>query len=441
MASTYDTFSPDSTADQASRPSVVITGMGVVSPIGVGHAAYWDSLLQQRSGVSLLPATSSVDLPLRIGGAVKDFDAKAYVKPRKALKVMCREIQTGFSAAAMAVENAGWDAHPPAPERLGVIFGSEMLYCEPEEMVEVYGRCIEEGQFHIQKWGEVFMSTMYPLWMLMYLPNMIACHVGIAHDARGPNNTICQGDASSLLAFVEAVSVIQRGHADVMITGGSSSRLSMSPMLYRGIQHLSPRTDQPEAACRPFDADRDGSVNGEGAAAFVLERESHARARGAKIWARVRGCGLGFAPTAKDPRAMTTAVRRSLEKALLNAQVPPTAIGHVNAHAAGLVVEDAAEAVAIHEVLGETPVVAPKSYFGSLGAGGGAVELVASLLALNCGQVPVTLNYRRRDPECPVRVVQDKALPAAHPTAAVLSQSSTGQAVALVLEAADQTRS
>ena len=128
------------------------------------------------------------------------------------------------------------------------------------------------------------MAKMYPLWMLMYLPNMIACHVGIAHDARGPNNTICQGEVSSLLALIEAATSSSAGHADVMIVGGSSSRLSMTPDVYRGIEHLSSRIDPPAEACRPFDATRDGTVNGEGAAAFVLEREEHAGPVGPRFW-------------------------------------------------------------------------------------------------------------------------------------------------------------
>ena len=139
------------------------------------------------------------------------------------------------------------------------------------------------------------MSELYPLWMLMYLPNMVACHIGIAHDARGPNNTICQGEASSLLALIEAALIIERGHADVMITGGSSSRMTATSMLYRGMDQLSRRIDTPETACRPFDATRDGAVNGEGAATFVLEREEFAAARGAKILARVTGWGMAFA--------------------------------------------------------------------------------------------------------------------------------------------------
>ena len=167
----------------------------------------------------------------------------------------------------------------------------------------------------------VFMSELYPLWMLMYLPNMVACHIGIAHDARGPNNTICQGEASSLLALIEAALIIERGHADVMITGGSSSRMTATSMLYRGMDHLSRRIDSPQSACRPFDATRDGAVNGEGAATFVLEREEFATARGAKILARVTGWGMTFA--SPDSRTFThgQAIQRSIEKMLATSQL------------------------------------------------------------------------------------------------------------------------
>ena len=224
---------------------MVITGLGVVSPIGIGGKAYWESLQQQRSGVTLLPEMAATDLPVRIGGTIAGFEPKQFVTPRKALKVMSREIQTGFSSAVLAMEQAGMEPGRVPPERMGVIFGAEMLYCEPQDMLAVYRRCMDEGQFRFERWGAAAMSEMYPLWMLMYLPNMIACHIGIAHDARGPNNTICQGDVSSLLALIEAAHIIRRGHADVMIVGGSSSRLSITPMLYRGIHRLSRRNDSP----------------------------------------------------------------------------------------------------------------------------------------------------------------------------------------------------
>jgi 3-oxoacyl-[acyl-carrier-protein] synthase II len=413
----------------------VITGAGVVSPIGIGHNAYWESLVQQRSGVKVLPTREDIDLPVRIGAAIQGFDPKAYVKPRKALKVMCREIQTGFSSAGLAFEQARLDRDQLDPERLGVVFGSEMLYCEPQDMQEVISRCMEDGRFHFERWGEASMATMYPLWMLMYLPNMISCHIGIAHDARGPNNTICQGDVSSLLAIIEAASILHRGQADVMIAGGSSSRLSMTQTLYRDMAELSRRVDCPAEACRPFDATRDGTVNGEGAAAFVLESESHALRRNAPILARLSGWGMSVERGEHREGASVEAIRRCVRQALESAALTPDEVGHVNAHASGLPRNDTVEAQAIAHHLGDVPVTAPKSYFGTLGASGGAVEMVASILALEKGLVPVTLNYHQPDPDCPVRVVHGQPASATHSTAIVLSQSMLGQAVALVLDA------
>jgi len=416
-----------------SRPSVVITGVGVVSPVGIGPESYWNALCQQRSGVDVLPAVAELRLPLRIGAAVKDFDAKQYVKPRKALKVMSREIQMGFAAASMAVEHAGWQPGQLPPERTGVLYASDMLYCEPTESVSAYGHCTEDGKFHAEQWGGVFMSELYPLWMLMYLPNMTACHIGIAQDARGPNNTICQGEASSLLALIEAALIIQRGHADVMVTGGSSSRMTATSMLYRGMDQLSHRIDAPQSACRPFDAARDGAVNGEGAATLVLEREDFAAARGAQILARVTGWGTVFAPPQSPTFTRSQAMQRVIEKTLGTSQWSPADVGHVNAHATGSVPDDAAEAQAIRAVLGDVPVTALKSYFGNLGASGGAVEMVASVLAFAHGRIPATLNYTDPDPACPVNVVAGETQPVRQATAAVLSQSSTGQTVCVGL--------
>ncbi len=431
-------LSPDNAGQQNPPedldPRVVITGMGVVSPIGIGPQAYWDALSQQRSGVAVMPGREHIRLPSRIGAAIKDFDARQYVKPRKALKVMCREIQTGFAAAGLAMQQAALSSETMVPERSGVVFGSEMLYCDPAEMEDVYRKCIVDGEFRVNLWGEAAMAKMYPLWMLMYLPNMIACHVGIAHDARGPNNTICSGEVSSLLAIIEAASILQRGHADVMLTGGSSSRVGMAQSMYRGLEPLSGRIDSPAEACRPFDADRDGSVIGEGAAAFVLERQSHAEARGAQILAQLTGWGQAMADLSVAD-GLRQAVGCSLRQALRSAALDAREVGHVNAAAAGQVGQDAQEALAIRDVLGEVPVTAPKSFFGDAGASSGAVEMIASLLAFQHRQVPVTLNYGTPDPQCPVRVVHGQPLTSDQHTALVLGQSPAGQCVALVLAA------
>jgi 3-oxoacyl-[acyl-carrier-protein] synthase II len=275
---------------------------------------------------------------------------------------------------------------------------------------------------------------MYPLWMLKFLPNMTACHIGISHDARGPNNTICQGEASSLLAMIEAMWIVERGQADVMIAGGSGSRLSMAPMMFRTTRNVSHRNDDPAGASRPFDSERDGMVNGEGGAAFVMESEGHARARGATILAKVSGWGSSVGPPSDGTALNGDAINRSIRSAVERAGKTIDQVGHVNAHATGTREGDPVEAQAIRNCLGSVPVTAPKSYFGNLGAGGGAVELAASVLALMHGQVPPTLNYQHPDPACPVAVVHSQSTAVTQPTALVLSQSGTGQAAALLLE-------
>jgi 3-oxoacyl-[acyl-carrier-protein] synthase II len=277
------------------------------------------------------------------------------------------------------------------------------------------------------------MSDLYPLWMLKYLPNMVACHIAITEDARGPNNTITLDEVSSLLALIESVCYIQRGAADMMIAGGQGSRVNLTRILYRGDVHWSHRNEEPQRACRPFDAQRDGGVIGEGAGAFVVESRRHAEARGANVLARVLGFGRSFDRAPGRHGAGVDGIRRAIDAALASAGLAPTDIGHVNAHGSGMVEEDRFEAQAIRTCLGDVPVTAPKSYFGCLGAGTGAVEMAASVLAITTGTVPATLNYEFPDPACPVNVVHGQPLPTAQRTALVLNQTETGQTAAVVL--------
>ena len=415
-----------------SNNNVVVTGIGVVSPIGIGRAPFWEALDQRRSGIRILPALADLDLPVRIGAPVLDFQPRQYVTPRKALKVMSREIQLGFSAATLAVDDASLAVDQVNPDRFGVVYGSEMLYCEPQEMLPAYEKCMVNGEFDFSKWGDASMSQMYPLWMLMYLPNMTACHIGISHDARGPNNTICLGDASGLLALVEAAHIIQRGRADVMLAGATSSRISTTPMVYRGTANLSHRNDSPSEASRPFDADRDGLVNGEGAGAVVLESEEHARQRGAQVLVRLTGWDVRYG-SLEVPNRHEDAIFHSVRGALRRANVSAKDIHHANAHAVGTIDGDVIEARALQRALPNIPVTAPKSYFGHLGPAGSVVELIVSILALVEGKVPVTLNYQTPDPRCPVRVIHDQPRAVDRSCAITLSQSSMGQAAAVVI--------
>ena len=424
---------------------VVITGAGVVSPIGIGKQALWKSLCERRSGVAPIAAWQQTRLPARFGAEVRDFDAKQYVSPRKTLKVMCREIQMGYAAAILAVQDAGLkptavESGPAAavvvdPERFGIVFGEEFHYSVPEDMLEVARHCVVEGHFEYDRWGSRAMSDIFPLWLLKYLPNMTACHLAIALEARGPNNSITIGEASSLSALIESARIIARGHADVMIAGGTGSRLNLTALIHRGDCKMSLRNDDPASASRPFDAARDGMVNGEGAGAIVLESREHATARGANILARVLGDSLTFDPPANNSVQHENGFHRVIRAALRSAELEPGQIGHVNAHGLSTQEDDRAEARAIRDCLGDVPVTAPKSFFGNLGAGGGAVETIVSLCALAAGEIPVTLNYQTPDPNCPLRLVFDEPRKLEQPTALLLNKSGSGQVAAVVIAA------
>jgi len=412
---------------------VVITGLGVVSPIGIGCEPFWKSLASGTSGIRPIDLFDSSSLSVRFGGQIPDFDPKVYVRPRKSLKVMSREIQLGFAAADLALTDAGVSAGQVEPERFGVVFGNDMIYADLEDLEGTYRRSAKDGRFDFALWSEAIQEELHPLWLLKHLPNMTASHIAIAHDARGPNNSLVLGDVSSLLALSEAASIIQRGWADVMLAGGTGCRLHPTALVARGDALLSHRADDFRRACRPFDRDRDGLVNGEGAAVIVLESRAHAERRGAEIRGRLVSWASRCEPKARREGLTGSSLRQAIRAALSGAALEPTDIGHVNAHGVGTIEMDSAEAQAIAAELGSVPVTAPKSLFGHLGAGGGAVELAASVLGLGRGLVPATLNYDTPDPACPVNVVAGEPLAGRAGTALAVNLSSTGQAAAVVI--------
>ena len=412
---------------------VVITGIGIVCPLGVGREAVWSAIENRQSGVRELDFLANTHFPALIGGMVPEFEPKQYVKPRKSLKVMCRETQLGFTAAELAWNDAGLDEAQVDPDRLGAVLGANLFRSELEDLTELYRVAIAKEEFDFTRWGEA-MREMYPLWMLKYLPNMTCCHVGIAHDARGPINTIVEGNVSGLLAMIEAADVIARGHADVMFAGGTATMLSMVELCWRGGAEMSPGSANPAGACKPFDARRDGTVGSEGAALFMLENVTHAEQRGAKILGRLLGYGRRCEPCAGTQKPTGQSIRQAIEAALAMGHVPASEVGHVNAHGLGTVEDDAIEALAIEQTLGDVPVTAPKSFMGNLDAAGGAAELAISLLGLQHGEVPPTLNYEHPDPACPVDVVA-LPRPARSPAVLALSHKLTGQAVSLLVSA------
>lgn len=451
-------MSSQSSADSGRR--VVITGVGIFSPIGIGADEYWSSLAAGQSGVAQTQLVSYCAAPRCQGGEVSAFNEetvkKKYLKEkeqRKRLNVMCREIQMGVASAWQALDHARLNLDEVNHDRMGVDFGANLMLSPPEVLKDPSWRCIEEGDaaraFHFDKWGSggvnadarSGMEAMEPLWLLRYLPNMPACHISIFADARGPSNSITLEEASGNLTMGEALRIIARGHADVMIAGTTGTRLHVMKALHAALwDELADSDDPPASWCRPFDKNRLGQVLAEGAGTFILEAESHAQQRGATVLATVLGAGSSCVVDQDGDADYRRALANAMRAALHDAGVEPAQVGHINAHGLGTHRVDADEAAAIHDVFGEqgrhVPVTAIKSYFGNAGSGCGTLELAASVLGLRQGVVPPTLNYRTPDPDCPVNVVHGRPLPVTNKIALNVNVTRMGQASALVIEGA-----
>jgi 3-oxoacyl-[acyl-carrier-protein] synthase II len=417
----------------ASSRRAVITGVGVLSPIGLGADAFWDALRAGRSGVRPITTFDASGLPVRFAGEIPEFDAKNYVEKtqRKGLRVMARTIQLGVAAAQLALDDASVDKSKLVRERFAVAYGAGLIAAELPELADacrISANCTP-GRVDLEKWGSEGLPVIPPLWMLKYLPNMPACHVSILHDARGPNNSITEGDVSSLLALGEAYRILARDQADFFLVGGAESKLNPLSLVRQCLfEPLSRRNDAPEKACRPFERGRDGIVVGEGACTFAVEELGRARKRGARIYAEVVGFGAAFSPELRGD-----GLARAARAALADAGIGPGEVDHVNAHGAASRESDAWEARNLQRVFGPgAPVTAVKSYIGNLGAAGGTVELAASVLGLHHGLVPATLNYDEPDPECPINVAASPR-PAERPYVVKVGFTQMGQCAAVVI--------
>jgi 3-oxoacyl-[acyl-carrier-protein] synthase II len=413
---------------------VVITGVGVVSPIGIGREAFWDALLSGHCGIGPVTQAKLGEMPPQLVGEVRGFDARAYVVNRKSLKVMSRDAQLGVAASTLACRDAGVCGGMIDPQRFGVVLGADQICSQIQESESIYGACMVDGRFDFRLWGTKGLAVSFPLGFLRVLPNMVASHVSIAQDARGPNNTIHEGEISSLLAVTEAASVIQRGMADVMLAGGASSQMHPLDFVRRtAMGNLSPRNHDPAAVVRPFDAHRDGYVWSEGAAVLVLESREHAEARGANILARLKGWAATFEAVKSPGKVTGSGLRRAIVAALDCAAVKPDDLGHINAHGLSTIRDDALEAAVLHNVLPQTPVTALKGHLGNAAAAGAVMELAASVLAIQEGCVPAVRNYEQADPACPIQVIRDQPLATSLSDALCLTWMPFGQSAAVVL--------
>ncbi len=411
---------------------VVLTGIGVVTSIGMDATAFWDGLAHQRCGIKPIEAFDASALKTRIAGEIIGFEPKSYLSKegRKSLRVMARSIQMAVAAAQLAIDDGQVDKTKLDPTRFGVEFGAGLI---PSELTELglASHLATEANTHAQDlkiWGEKSIPNIPPLWMLKYLPNMLACHVSILHNAQGPNNSITESDVGCLLALAEANRIIRRDQSDFFLVGGADSKINALSMTRQELfGQLSTQNESPQQALKPFDARRSGTVIGEGGCVLAIEELSHAQKRGAPIYAELVGFGSTF-----DRGTTGQGLARAIRIALAQANIQPRDIDHVNTHGLGSVRLDPFEARAIHDVFGTaTTAWSVKPNIGTLGAGSGTTEIGASLLAMKHGILPPTLNFEQPDTACPIQVLA-KARPITKPYFVKLGYTDMGQCAAVV---------
>jgi 3-oxoacyl-[acyl-carrier-protein] synthase II len=419
---------------KTSNRRVVITGIGAVTPLGTGTELFWQNLIAGKSGVRTIQAFEPEGIEYTIAAEVRDYDAVKFVKQRKTLKLMSRDIQLAMGGAAMAVQDSAIDLDSVDKLKFGINYGAGLIATELGEIsgaVRVTANSAKEVD--LKAWGKEGFGHLFPLWMLKYLPNMPACHISIAYDAQGPNNSITVGEASSTLAIGEAFRVMQRGTADTFIAGGTDSRIHpLSIVRLALLNRLTKRCSPPEAAIRPFDHRRDGTVPGEGTAAIFLETLADARKRGARIHGEILGFGSHC-----DPASPRQSIVGSIRSALKDAKIEPKDLGHISAIGVSGIQEDREEALALADLLGSdlarVPITAYKSSVGSLSAASGAIELVASLLALHHGQLPAVLNFEKFSSDMPKLRIVTRPEECPNKPFVTVGRSYSGQCAALVV--------
>ena len=420
---------------RSSAEDLVITGYGVVSPIGIGKEAFWDSLQAGRGGVRFIPPEQSIAGRRWMAGVVEGFEAKEYDQPRKSLKVMCIEIQLAFAAAVLACREAKLEPGAVDPDRIGTVFGAEMFFSDNDDVQDIVNRCREGTKMPHERWATTAMANMYPLWMLKSLPNMPACHIGIWLDARGPNNTLTTEHTSSLAALMEAARVIQRGQADCMLVGATGHRASLTRLLQRHEEHYSTDYRDPLSVCRPFDQERSGTVPGMGSAVLILERRSHAEGRGVRPLARLVSWSSRFGVPEHPLGGSSVALASAIQDSLSKANVTADQLDHINASANGSRYLDASEAQAINLAAPAIPAFSLKGYTGDAGSASGLLELCASLSGSEHRRVPSTLNHRSVGDDCPLPVIAGDLKDWTKSDWLKTSLTPYGQAAAVVLRA------
>lgn len=378
-------------------PRVVITGMAVISPLGLTVDEHWEGLINGRSAIGPITRFDATRYPVKVAAEVKDFEPTDYMDIKRVDRTaLCT--QYAIAAARMALSAAQLDPAKEKPERLGTVIATSGAM----DLIMYQGEVINKrGPKRID-----------PLLISKVSPSMVSAIVGLEFGLRGPNSSLNSACASGNDALGTAMNLIRMGHADVILAGGSETQVNELAIALTGRVGALSRESDPEKACRPFDLNRDGMVYGEGAAILVLENLEHAQGRGVGILAELAGAGWtfdAFNETAPDPNQEYIAMKMALK----DAGITTEEVDYINAHGTSTKLNDAAETKALKLFFGERaykiPVSSNKSMVGHLACAAGAVEAVASVMAIKEGIIPPTIHYETPDPECDLDYVPNTA--------------------------------
>lgn len=380
---------------------VVITGMGVISPVGNDLDSFWNSLITGQSGVGYITQFDTSEFPVKIAAEVKNFEPEDFIE-KKEVRRLDRFTQFAIAASKLAIMDAGLEINETNAENVGVYIGSGIGGLKTIE--EQHAVLLEKGPKRIS-----------PFFIPMLISNMASGQVSIQTGAKGPNSAPVSACATGTHAIGDAYLMIERGDADVMIAGGTEA--TITPLAVAGfasMKALSTRNDEPTKASRPFDQDRNGFVMGEGSGVLILESLEHALKRGAKIYAEVIGYGAtGDAYHLTAPAPEGEGATRAMKIAMKRAGIKPENVDYINAHGTSTDLNDKYETMAIKGAFGDhaykLAVSSTKSVTGHLLGAAGAIEGVACALALKNGIIPPTINYETEDPDCDLDYVPNKA--------------------------------
>jgi 3-oxoacyl-[acyl-carrier-protein] synthase II len=420
------------------RRRVVVTGIGCVTPLGTEIEAVWRRILNGESGVGYTSLFDASNFPTRISAEVRNWDVSDVGENPEDWKYQGRHTRFAVGASKKAVADSGLNPDKIDPTRFGVYLGSGEGQQDFDRFSEMMVAALAGGEFDLGRFVHKGLETLHPIAELEQEPNMPAGHLASLFNAQGPNVNCLTACAASSQAVGEAVEIIRRGEADVMLSGGTHSMIHPFGVTgFNLLTALSTRNDEPTRASRPFDRERDGFVLGEGSSMLILEEYDAAKARGAKIYGEIVGYGsTADAYRITDQHPEGRGAKSCMTLALADAGMGPTDIHYINAHGTSTAVNDKVETMAVKGVFGEhayqVPVSSTKSMLGHLIAAAGATELIVCLLAIRDNVLPPTINYEFPDPDCDLDYVPNAAREARCDVALSNSFGFGGQNISLI---------